>query len=447
MNKYIYADKAIPFVLAGKGISFIVQPITLFLIATYFTGTEQGYYYTFTSIIAASILLELGLSMILTQFASHEFAALGWEQDGKLIGDSISLSRLFSLLRQATKWYVILSIIVMIVFIPFGILFMHINSGNMEADFIIPWIIFVIFYSLNLLLCPFLSIMEGCEKLADVQKLKLFQLILGTIIVWIVIISKGKLLAASSLVITNFIIAIYWISKKYRGLLLQLRNMTCCAAANQISWKKEILPIQWKISISWICGYFSSQLYIPLLFRYQNATVAGQMGMSLYLSNAVMIIGIVWVYTKYPLFGALIKKKEYSKLDKIALENTKLSLCSTGILSIMAFFILSIVKLDYPEIGARILSLSALGVLLFSSNVNIVITTMSVYLRAHKEEPFMVSSIIHSTITIIATYITAKYYSADIMAYSIATINVMIMLPIITYIFITKRTGWHGNRI
>jgi hypothetical protein len=171
------------------------------------------------------------------------------------------------------------------------------------------------------------------------------------------------------------------------------------------------------------------------------------MGMSLYLTNAVMTVGIVWVYTKYPMFGALIKKKEYNKLDKIALENTKLSLYSTCILSIMAFFILSIVKLDFPEIGARILSLSALGVLLFSSNVNIVITTMSVYLRAHKEEPFMVASIIQAIITILATYIAAKYFSADIMAYSIAAINVIIMLPMITYIFINKRIDWHGNRI
>ena len=46
--------------------------------------------------------------------------------------------------------------------------------------------------------------------------------------------------------------------------------------------------MQWKIAISWTSGYLAFQLFTPLLFRYQNATVAGQMGMTIYISNIAL---------------------------------------------------------------------------------------------------------------------------------------------------------------
>ena len=50
LNKFLIKlgiDKAVAYVLAGRGISIVVQPITLYLIAKNFTSVEQGYYYTF----------------------------------------------------------------------------------------------------------------------------------------------------------------------------------------------------------------------------------------------------------------------------------------------------------------------------------------------------------------------------------------------------------------
>ena len=217
-------DKAVSYVLAGKGISFVVQPITLYLIATYFTSAEQGYYYTFGSILSATIFFELGLGMVLTQYASHEFALLNWGENGSLHGDTVALSRLISLIRKSVKWYGVLSVLVIIFLTPGGIAFLSSNPISGEIHFVLPWIILVIFSSLTLFITPLLAILEGCGRVADIQKMKLYQISFGALFIWIVILSKGDLLAASSLAITNFIIAIFWIFRKYKGLLNQLRG-------------------------------------------------------------------------------------------------------------------------------------------------------------------------------------------------------------------------------
>ena len=443
--KKIGIDKAVSYVLVGKGISFVAQPIILFLIATYFTSSEQGYYYTFGSILAASMFLELGLGMVLTQYASHEFALLNWDDNGSLAGDKIALSRLISLMKKSVRWYGVLSILVVIVFIPGGIAFLSSNSASLEVHFVMPWIILVLFSSLTLCITPLLAMLEGCGRVADMQKMKLYQISFGALFVCIVILSHGNLFAASSLAITNFIVSIFWILTKYKGLLNQLKGNDYVIESHQISWKKELFPMQWKIGISYISGYLTFQIFTPLLFRYQNAAVAGQMGMTLYISNIALNMGMVWLSTKFPNYGAIIKKKDYAVLDRIAFENTIYSLIFTAVFSFCGLGIIYFIKIYYPHIGERLLSLGAVTALLFSNIIIILTTSMAGYLRAHKEEPLLISSIIHAAITVIVAFAAAKYYNANILTYSFALVNLFISLPMVTYIFIVKRKRWHNQ--
>ena len=74
--------------------------------------------------------------------------------------------------------------------------------------------------------------------------------------------------------------------------------------------------MQWKIALSWISGYLAYQLFTPLLFRYQNPAVAGQMGITIYFSNIILYTGMIWLTTKFPLYGAMIKKNNYELLEK-----------------------------------------------------------------------------------------------------------------------------------
>lgn len=435
-------DRAISYVLIGRGFSFLSQPITLYLIAKYFTAPEQGYYYTFGSILSASVFLELGLGVVLTQFASHEFAYLSWNEDGSLLGDKDSLSRLLSILRKSLKWYGVLSVLYFLILIPVGIIFFGSSPDATNVNFLIPWIFLVFFNSLGLFIYPILAIIEGCGKVAELQKMKFYQLSLGAVSVWLIIFMKGGLLAATILAFTNFLVSIIWLNNNFKGLILQLRLRDNKFNYHQISWRYEIMPMQWRIALSWTSGYIIFQLFNPLLFKYQGATVAGQMGMSLSVANAIQNTSMAWISTKVPLYGSLIKKKKYNQLDNIYLNSTKHGITFALFLSIFAIIFIYFIKIYFPSYGDRILSVESIAALFFANIINIKIFSIAGYLRAHKEEPFLINSLVTAFVMVIVSWYCARYLSVEILCYSIAAINLFIGLPMAFFIFKKKRIDW-----
>src|SRR5947209_4449274 len=80
-------------------------PVTAFLVATRFTPTVQGYYYTFGRLLSLQFLAEMGLGEAIVQFSSHEWSGLRMLGGGQIIGEEASLSRLRSLAQIALRWY------------------------------------------------------------------------------------------------------------------------------------------------------------------------------------------------------------------------------------------------------------------------------------------------------------------------------------------------------
>lgn len=63
-------DKSIAYssgALIVQGFTGVASVFTSFL-----TGVEQGFYYTFGSILALQVFFELGLTGIMTQYVAHE---------------------------------------------------------------------------------------------------------------------------------------------------------------------------------------------------------------------------------------------------------------------------------------------------------------------------------------------------------------------------------------
>jgi len=94
---------AIFFTIIARLVQGIGGMALLFLISKFLTIEEQGYYFTFGSVVAIQIFFELGLNTIITQFAAHENAKLKWNEFNQISGDKISLSRLSSLLHLCLK--------------------------------------------------------------------------------------------------------------------------------------------------------------------------------------------------------------------------------------------------------------------------------------------------------------------------------------------------------
>lgn len=77
--------------------------ITLAFVAHFLSPIEQGYFYTLASIAALHMVLDMGLSAVLVQFAAREFIGLSWGVGGKVEGDEPS--RFLALVRLSLRWY------------------------------------------------------------------------------------------------------------------------------------------------------------------------------------------------------------------------------------------------------------------------------------------------------------------------------------------------------
>ena len=109
--RWIEVDRAVAYSILEKVWRFPAGLITLLLISSYLTPEIQGFYFTFISVLDLQGLIELGFSLVITPFASHEWVHLGWDGKGRISGDKKPLSRLISLGRLVFKWYFIAGIL------------------------------------------------------------------------------------------------------------------------------------------------------------------------------------------------------------------------------------------------------------------------------------------------------------------------------------------------
>ena len=123
-------DQTIAFTVISKIIQACGGIITLAFIARFLTKAEQGYYYTFASILAIQIFFELGLCNIIIQFVAHENAVLKWKDNLEFEGPRQAISRLSSLLRFTVRWFAVISMLFLIGLMAIGYLFFEKYGGK-----------------------------------------------------------------------------------------------------------------------------------------------------------------------------------------------------------------------------------------------------------------------------------------------------------------------------
>src|SRR5215467_2751964 len=98
-------DRAIGFTVLARIWASGAGLVTVALIARFLSPAEQGYYYTFGSLVALQIVFELGFSFVILQLASHERANLEISAQYEISGDATSHGRLASVIQKSVRWY------------------------------------------------------------------------------------------------------------------------------------------------------------------------------------------------------------------------------------------------------------------------------------------------------------------------------------------------------
>jgi hypothetical protein len=242
----------------------------------------------------------------------------------------------------------------------------------------------------------------------------------------------------------------YFLFTKRRLLIPLLRHAT---EAFKIDWGAEVWPFQWRIAVSWLAGYLTSQLFVPTIMNARGPVEAGQLGMSLTVCATLTTLSVSWMNTKAAPFGQMISRKEYKTLDQIfvrtLVQSTGAAVLACGLVWIaIRELALHHVRLHGVLLASRLLPPVPLAMLFFGTVANVVVIAEALYLRAHKQEKFMVNSILGAIYCIPVAFVIGRMQTPHGGSWGIAAAyalgSAVIGLGYGTYTFFKWRRIWHA---
>jgi hypothetical protein len=412
--------------------------VTLICVAHFLTPIEQGYFYTMSSIAALYMVLDMGLSTVLVQFAAREFIDLTWGKRGQVFGNRPS--RFLALARLSFSWYGLAALIFLFVY-PLGTFFIETeHQAITEVNWHKAWVLLVCSTAAGLVFLPVLALTEGSGEVAEAYKIRLIQGVAGASAAWTVLALGGGLYAVAMVPAMSALVAVIWLLMRRRHLLVQAFSDTRV----DFQWGKEVWPLQWRIGGSWLAGYALVSMHVPLLFRTQGPLVAGQMGVTITVINMLSILAMSWMSASVPTMVQAVAAKNWPVLDDIftyAFRRSFAAFLAGGFL-----FLLVRMMLDWTPYGHRFLSLPNTAGLLLSMMFYHLAALFAAYLRAYLKEPFLWPSLICASLTAIAVILCAPKWGVTGIVVVLVLINGLFFFPITYWLKYRLRQKWQYDR-
>ncbi len=412
------------------------------MVATTFTPALQGYYYTFFSLMALQVFIELGLGVVVIQFASHEWTKLRLNRSGAVEGDERALSRLRSIAVIALKWHFVGALVFGFGLTIGGLLFFA-RKSNADIYWSAPWIALCLMTAVILFLMPVWSLLEGCNQVAQVYRYRLAESLVRSLSLWGAILLGAGLWALPIAGLACLLWGLIFLVSKYRRFFLSLRYQK--SSGEPVRWSSEMFPMQWRIAVSWLSGYFVFSTFTPILFQYHGPIVAGQMGLTWSLAGLLTSFSMAWINPKAPVLGMLAAKRDRKAMDRLLGRLTQIILAVSVLGALLLFLgVVSLHELNIP-LSQRILGPLPTGLFLLATILVAVSMPFSAYLRAHKKEPIMMLSVAAGLLVAISNLTLGKQFSATGMAFGYLATNAII-IPLVIYTWCICRKKWYGRR-
>ncbi len=426
---------------------FVAGPVTLIIIVAYFTESVQGYYMTFIAIIGFSTFAELGLGRIIIQFASHEWASLKTDKTGKVIGNDESFANLSSLSKFSAKWFSIASIFIIIVLGISGFIFLSVSKQPaIPVAWKAQWIAVCILLGLDFFTYFIWYLLEGAGQVSYMYKFKLWRGIVGNLVIWIAIYCGAGLWTYSIYYFVGILMTLFLVIRKYKVFLKSL--LFSQISQKSFNWSKEILPMQWQITIISICGYFMFQSFTGSAMFERGPERAGQVGMTW-----TMIIMLGWfmsalIAPKMPKFGILIAQKKYKELDVLFLKVYFIgciTMIAGGIALATGVYVLNAVSLKiFEHYSQRILPILPTLIFLIAFILWTLMSQLGSYFIAHKKTPHWWIVVSATIFTSLSTWFLGGKYG--LVGAGIGLIVVFIIhSPIMFWMWRKCRREWQNS--
>ncbi|MCR9191815.1 MAG: hypothetical protein NXI01_04060 [Gammaproteobacteria bacterium] len=436
--RFLQIDGTLRYAYSARLWQALSALVTLTLILRFTQPLEQGLFYTFNSVLNLQIFFELGLSFVVLQCTPHYFQSLTWGEQGQILGSEDCRHTFLTFAQKGVRLYGVIAASFLVLMLPIGWIFFGARQAEYAVSFwVLPWILLVLGTVVNLCLSPVLALLEGSGKIEKIYRLRWRFLLWSNLAAWIIF----SLTHALYLPVVNV-----WLTATITGVWLYKTHPIFLKALwrtrfdhSQFSWFKEIWPMQWRIAITWMSGYFINQIFTPLVFYYQGTIASGQMGVCLTVMNMLSLFAITRVTVRSPNMGDLAARNERVALNQMF---ATAFWQSVVIFLLGAFGIGLLLYLFHTHaIMAKFLAWQDIILLLMGYLFVHIIGALSLYLRAHKVELFTPLSVIGAVSLALSAWYGAIHYGSLGVCWSIFLVNAGYGFPSALWLWVKfKRT-------
>lgn len=433
-------DLAIFYTAGTKLFQAAVQFAVLGALAKNLTPFEQGYYYTFQSVLALQIFFELGMTSVLIQVTSHEAAPLDLIHDHRIPDSSLAAERLSSLFHHLVRWYLTASVLFFCCVFGIGVVFFQRSHGGLQIQqWIGPWLLSTLLTAVFMIFQATIAFTEGLGRISAAAKVRAFQGITTVITLFFAMHFGVGLYSPGIALLLGISIGAFFLLKGNKATLLAVWRKH--NALLKINWTKDLWGFQWRMALSWVSGYLIFQFSTPVVFKLLGSVEAGKYGITQQVVNGISALSMSWATTRQARWGRWIAINDRHSLDQDFNNTLKRTVAVNVFLACVFLTIMAVGKTFIPDYIHRFAPMSVTLTLLSCGALNQIIFTQATYLRAHKQEPFLWVSILGAFIVGIGSFIFAHIgIQAVALVYLISTL--VIGLGVGTYIFISKKNEW-----
>lgn len=417
-------NKKILWVQLSTVTTIIKGPLLLFFIGLFLDSESQGYWFTFTSLGALVFLADMGFTIIITQYVSNYCSDLDLK-DMILVNNRTSEVKVF--IYSSLKIYTLLVLGVSACLLVFGLWFFD------DKHYSFPWLVYILSSVILLLATIMQSILLGFDQVVEINKHKTMSMLVVTIFTLLFLYNSLGIwsLAVGSLLGAIFAIVIHIVryNEFWRSILSVNKSLV------GIRNLESIGSLQLKFAISWICGYFIFQIYVPVLFKFNDIALAGQVGITIAAFTAINQFSNSFLQANVPQIGRLIGKGETDSSRTLfvtsAINRAKvyISLC---FLLVVSIHVSSEFRL-LPELVGKFVDIQ---VMIFISAIYFfsgIISNFATYIRCHREERFVFHAIVNALSVVLILF--NFYHNINIMFASVLIVYAFVLTPYAYYLY------------
>ena len=440
-QSWLQPGAAVIYAVLGRGWQTVAGLVTLLVISHFFSPLTQGYYYTFASLLALQVFVELGLGVVIINTASHEWARLNLDAAGSIKGDERSKARLVSLGRFMFRWYAAAAIVFVVVGGSIGYVFLSASSPE-SLEWQWPWIAAVIAVGAMLCVMPFVSLLEGCNQVRAVHQFRLWQAVATSLVLWAVIAAGGGLWASAATPFVGLICILYFLLVRYRNFF---RAFWADSTPGRMHWRTEIWPMQWRLAAQGLVNYFQYSLFTPVILYYWGGEAAGRVGMTWQAVSALQMVALSWIQVGVPRFGALIAHGKYDELDREWRHAVVVSTAFALVASLALLFLVYVLNALGSGLSQRILDMPATSLFVAGLVFAHLCQCQAAYLRAHRREVLTGVAMVTALTMGIAVWWLGREFGGVGVAASYCGVMVLVAFPSMSFVWARARRKWRDE--